>query len=183
MENLIPKLEALLFIYGEALTYKKIAKFLDISAEEAKELAKQLDSRMKERSGGLALLMDEGKIQLATRPDFGKFLEKVVKKEFDEDLSPASLETVSIIAYAAPITRSEIEYIRGVNSSFTLRSLMLRGLIERSPDPRRPNAFIYSPNFDFLKHLGIARKEDLPEFEKMRNLMSGIRNRESITYN
>lgn len=173
--NKIAKLEALLFVYGEPLAYKKIAKFLDVKADEARELAAALADHLKNREAGLALLVDEEKVQLVTHADFGSLLEEIIKEEFNEELSPASLETLSIILYAAPVSRAELEYIRGVNSSFTLRSLLLRGLIERSPDPHRPNAFVYNPSFEVLKYLGVGRREELPEFEKFKKLMENLR--------
>jgi segregation and condensation protein B len=175
MINQISKLEALLFIYGEPMPYKKISKILDLKPEELKNLVSELEKELKNRNGGLALVSDEEKVQLVTKPEFSKLLEEVVKEEFHEELSPASLEALSIIAYASPISRAELEYIRGVNSSFTLRSLLLRGLIERSPDPKRPNAFTYSPSFELLKYLGIAKRENLPEFEKFQKLIGLMR--------
>ena len=86
------------------------------------------------------------------------------------------METLSIVTYAGPMTRAELEYIRGVNSSFTMRNLLIRGLIERYPDPKRTNVFIYKPSFDLLKHIGISKVEDLPEYEKFQALIAKLRN-------
>jgi segregation and condensation protein B len=81
---------------------------------------------------------------------------------------------LSIISYAGPITRADIEYIRGVNSSFTVRSLLMRGLIEREVDPKRANAYIYSASFDLLRHLGLSNNEDLPEYQKYKDLVAHL---------
>ena len=78
---------------------------------------------------------------------------------------------MSIIAYFGPISRSRIEYQRGVNSSFILRNLILRGLVERFQDPESAHSFLYRPTFDFWKHLGVSRPGDLPEFEKFKGLL------------
>jgi len=174
-EKLAAKLEALLFIYGETLSFKKIAKILDADEKEVKEALKSLAEIYKDESRGLQLVLDNEKVQIATKPEFGKLLEDVVKGELHEELTPASLETLSIIIYSAPISRAEIDYIRGVNSTFILRNLLIRGLIERELDPKRANAFVYKPSFEFLRHLGISHKEDLPEFEQFQQLIQSLR--------
>lgn len=174
-ENLIAQLEALLFIYGEPMSYKKIAQVLKITEDEVKSAAKTLEENLKQESRGLSLTVDKEKIQLTTKSEFKTISEEIIKEELNENLTPAALETLSIIIYSAPISRAEIEYIRGVNSSFILRSLLIRGLIERSTDPKRANAFIYNPSFEFLKHLGIGKAEDLPDFQKFQDLIKSFR--------
>ncbi|MEK9186135.1 MAG: SMC-Scp complex subunit ScpB [Patescibacteria group bacterium] len=175
--NLTGRLEALLFIYGEPLPFKKIAKTLNVKEEEVQEAVKKLQDSLRE--SGLWLVSDEEKVQLTTRPEFAKLLEQMIKEELKEDLSPASLETLSIIAYSSPVSRAELDYVRGVNSSFILRSLLLRGLIERELDPKRGNAFIYRPSLEFLKFMGIASANDLPEFEKLSKLINAVRRQEN----
>ena len=116
-------------------------------------------------------MSDREKVQLATKPEWNAILESFVKEELTEDLSPASLETLSIISYLGPISRTRIEYLRGVNSSVILRSLMIRGLVERFADPEHPAGFLYRLTFDAMKHLGIQQKEDLPDFAKFQELL------------
>jgi len=139
--------------------------------EEAETLAEELKRRLKDPARGLELVADREKVQLATKPEWNSILESFVKEELTEDLSPASLETLSIVSYLGPISRTRIEYLRGVNSSVILRSLMIRGLIERFPDPEHPAGFLYRLTFDAMKHLGIQQKEDLPEFSKFQELL------------
>jgi len=177
-EQKLAELEALLFIHGEPLTFKKIAAVLDVDAAAAQSLIGELKKKLESAERGLALLLDDEKVQLVTKPQFGKIIEKFVKEELSEDLTPASLEALAIAAYFGPISRSRIEYLRGVNSVFILRSLLLRGLVERFPDPARPNAFLYKPTFDFLKHLGLEGKENLPEHEKFQSLLKAFENQE-----
>ncbi|MDO8601620.1 MAG: SMC-Scp complex subunit ScpB [bacterium] len=174
-EKLISALQALLFIYGEPMDVKKAAITLEVKPAEVEEAAKSLAQLLTDSKSGLALIFYDSKIQLTTKPEFSSLLEKIVKSELNEALTPAGLETLSIIAYSAPVSRAEIDYIRGVNSTFILRSLLLRGLIDRDLDPKRSNAYIYKPSFDFLKHVGVSRVEDLPEFEKFSKLTAQLR--------
>ncbi|HUX35504.1 MAG TPA: SMC-Scp complex subunit ScpB [Candidatus Paceibacterota bacterium] len=167
-EQKIAELEALLFIHGEPLTNKKAEKILELGKEDFEALVSELDKRLAAEGRGIALVRDGEKLQFATKPQFAKLVEGFVKEEMSEDLTPATLEVLSIIAYLSPVTRSEIDYRRGVNSSFTLRNLMLRGLVERYPDPERPSSLLYRPTFEFFKHLGAKGKEELPDFEKFR---------------
>ena len=181
LEEKLAELEALLFIHGEPLPTKKIQAVLDIDSRETGELVAELKKRLEGADRGLILMQDDEKIQLVTKPEFGKILEKFVKEELSEDLSPASLEALAAIVYFAPISRSRLEYLRGVNCIFILRSLLLRGLVEHFTDPDRPNAFLYRPTFDLLKHLGLTRREDLPDFEKFQSLLKAFETQADVT--
>jgi segregation and condensation protein B len=174
MENLEQKLaslEALLFIHGEPLTHKKIETVLQLAAGEYDLLMEELKRKLAEDGRGLQLVADREKVQLATKPEFNSILEDFVKEELTEDLTPASLEALSIVAYLGPISRAKIEYLRGVNSMVILRSLMIRGLVERMPDPAHASSYLYQPTFDLMKHLGISEKEHLPEYHKFQELL------------
>jgi len=171
LKKKLAALEALLFIHGEPVTYKKIAAVLSVGKEEAEALVKTLHDRLGSSDRGLQLVSDREKVQLATKPEWNTILESFVKEELSADLSPASLETLSIVSYLGPISRPRIEYLRGVNSSVILRSLMIRGLIERFPDSEHPSGFLYRLTFDAMKHLGIQQKEDLPDFLKFQELL------------
>jgi len=171
LEKKLAALEALLFIHGEPVTYKKIAVVLGVGKEEAETLAQELKKRLEDPGRGLELVSDREKVQLATKPEWNTILESFVKEELTEDLTPASLETLSIIGYLGPISRVKIEYLRGVNSTVILRTLAIRGLVERFQDPDRPAGFLYRLTFDAMKHLGIQQKEDLPDFEKFQELL------------
>jgi len=172
MTNKRASLEALLFIHGEPLTYKKIQSVLGIEKEELETIVKELSADLETDTRGLQLVSDREKIQLATKPEFNSILESFMKEEISEDLTPASLEALSIIAYLGPISRARLEYLRGVNSIVILRSLMIRGLVERFPDPEHPASFLYRGTFDLMKHLGIKEKEGLPDFEKFQELLN-----------
>lgn len=170
--NLMAALESLLFIYGEPIGLEKIAELLEVEQKEVEEVIIGFEIRLKtDNSRGLVLNRINNQIQLATKPDFQKLGEKIIKEEIKENLTPATLETLSIVAYNGPIARSTIDYLRGVNSGYILRNLLVRGLIERYPDPQRPYVFLYNVSFDFLKHMGLAKQEELPEYQKYKDLV------------
>ncbi len=173
--NLTAALESLLFIYGEPMDFKKIAEFLEIKKEDLEEIINNFENKLKtDNSRGLILNRIGEQIQLATKPDFHKFGEKIVKEEIKENLTPAALETLSIVAYNGPVARSMIDYLRGVNSSYILRNLLVRGLVDRYPDPQRSYVFLYNVSFDFLKHMGLAKQEELPDFQKYKEVLKNI---------
>jgi segregation and condensation protein B len=174
MDNLLAKIEAVLFAYGEPISLEKLAKILNIDKKSLEPTLNNFIAELSRQERGIMLIINNGKIQLGTKPELTKLLEDIVKQEFTEDLTPAALETISIIAYIGPISRADIEYIRGVNSSFTIRNLLLRGLIERTTDPKRANAYIYSVSFDLIKRLGLPKIEDLPDYEKYKQMVKNL---------
>jgi len=167
----LANLEALLFAHGEPLSLKKIEKVLGAKEGEIQSLLSRLSDRLGEEDRGIQLVTVGDKVQLVTKPVFGKILQDFVKEELSEDLTPASLEALAIITYLGPVSRNRIEYLRGVNSMFILRSLRLRGLVERVQDPASPNSYLYEPSFELVRHLGVKRKEDLPDYEKLRSTL------------
>ncbi len=169
-QKIIAAIEALLFVYGEPLEIKRIAKILKTNEAAVKDAVKNLEEGYLSENRGLKLVSFGDEVQLATKPDFASLLEDFIKEEFKEILTPAALETLSLIAYLGPISRSQIDYYRGVNSSFIVRSLLIRGLVERSTDPKRANVYLYAPSFDLLKYLGLSKVEDLPEYEKFKTI-------------
>lgn len=175
MNKKLAELEALLFIHGEPITFKKIVAVLDISMEDCEALVVEMKKTLENEGRGLQLVVGgtgaDRKVQLATKPEFNTILENFVREELSEDLTPASLEALSIIAYLGPISRAKLEYLRGVNSIVILRSLMIRGLIERMPDPEHPAGYLYQPTFDLMKQLGLQGREDLPEYHKFQDLL------------
>ena len=174
-DNRLAQLEALLFYHGEAVTLKRIASVLKTTEKRVEKLVleykKELESR---EQGGFTLLQDRGKVQLVTKPEFRSIFEKLVSDELKEDLTPASLETLAIIAYLGPLSRAEIDYIRGVNSSFMVRNLVLRGLIDRQKGLKKRGAYAYTASFDFLKHIGLGKTEDLPEYERYHDVLQKL---------
>ena len=180
LEKKLASLEALLFIHGEPMSRTKIEAVLQWNKEEYNLIVEELKKRLGDAARGLMLFSDGEKIQLATKPEWNSILEGFVKEELTEDLTPASTETLAIISYLGPISRVKIEYLRGVNSSVILRSLTMRGLVERFQDPDHPSGFLYRGTFDLMKHLGIQKKEDLPDYERFRELLKVFEAADSI---
>ena len=164
-QNLIASVEAILFSYGEPIEINKITKLLNSEIEVIKQAISGLEQQYADENRGLKIIFSDNKIQLATKPEFSKFLEEFAKEEFQENLTPAALETLALIIYFTPISRAKIDYFRGVNSNFILRSLLMRGLIERASDSQ-DRSYSYQPTFDLLKHLGISKIKELPDYQK-----------------
>ncbi|MBU6415298.1 SMC-Scp complex subunit ScpB, partial [Patescibacteria group bacterium] len=165
MQNLVSSIESILFVSGEPVSSEKLKKICNASEEDVENALEKLRADYENR--GIALIQKENKWQLATAPANAHIIEQMVKSEFTEELSRAGLETLTIVAYRGPLTRAAVEYIRGVNSVFTLRNLLMRGLIERVENPKDARSYLYSVSFDFMKTLGITRLQDLPRYEEL----------------
>lgn len=161
------KIEAILFWKGEPLSRKKLADMLKVSAEEIDEAIGKLKENFKGR--GIVFQELENNITLGTAPEFSKLFEDLQKEELNKELSKASLETLSIVLYKNGVSRAEIDYIRGVNSSFTLRALSVRGLVEKTTDAKDSRRYIYKPSFELLSFMGITKMEDLPDYAEVNN--------------
>jgi len=171
MDKKLAELEALLFIHGEPISLKKIESVLHLEKDECESIIAELKKRLEDSARGIQVVVGNDKVQLATKPEFNVILEDFVREELSEDLTPASLEALAIVSYLGPISRAKLEYLRGVNSLVILRSLMIRGLVERIPDPEHAAGFLYQPTFDLMKQLGLQGKNDLPEYEKFQELL------------
>lgn len=166
--TLLSQLEAILFLQGDILSYKKIASLLSITDDEVKTLCSTLEEALSSGERGLMLVKTQEGCQFATRPEHAELVEAFLKEDIKEELTPATTETLSLIAYFGPITRSDVDYIRGVNSTFTIRTLLVRGLIEKVG--QEGHSYLYQVSADFLKHLGIASQEELPQYESYKEL-------------
>ncbi|MFA4890332.1 MAG: SMC-Scp complex subunit ScpB [Candidatus Paceibacterota bacterium] len=165
MDNLDNHIEALLFLKGEPMTAKQLAKILGTSEKDVKDAIDFLSQKLSDR--GIRLIKKDDSFVLTTSPDSSNFAKVLIEEEFNNELSKASLEVLSIIAYKGPVSRSEVDYIRGVNSAFTVRNLMVRGLAERIVNPKDSRSFLYRPSFQLLQHLGISGIKELPEFDNL----------------
>ncbi len=159
------KIESILFFKGEPVSINTLASILKVSKEEIKEAIINLSTSLENR--GIVLLVKEDEVNLGTNPIMSEMIENLQKEELNKDLSKSSLETLSIILYKNGISRSEIDYIRGVNSSFILRALSIRGLIEKLTDPKDNRKYIYKPTFDVLSFMGIKSVEELPNYSEI----------------
>ncbi|MEK7471352.1 MAG: SMC-Scp complex subunit ScpB [Patescibacteria group bacterium] len=165
--NLEQKVEAILFFKGEPVSLKKFQDILKVSKEEIQTAILNLKENLQNR--GVALIENNNEITLGTAPEHSKLIEDLQKEELNKELSKASLETLSIILYKNGVSRAEIDYIRGVNSSFTLRALSIRGLIEKTTDVKDSRKYIYKPSFDLLSFMGVKSVEELPDYGEVNN--------------
>ncbi len=167
MSELAAKIEAFLFARGEPIQITALSKVFGLPSEEIERALRELEETYLSSKRGIILIRGNEGVALGTRPDFGEFLKKAFGEELHQELTPAALETLAIVAYRGPISRPEVDAIRGVNSTFMLRNLMLRGLISRSQEPGRHNVWLYEITIECMKMLGISKKEELPDFETL----------------
>jgi len=160
-------IESLLFVSGEPVKISKLAKIIQAPKPSVENAIMKLSAEYAGRKSGIIIIKKDSKAQLVSSPDNSFFTNKLVKNELKGDLSRASLEVLSVIAYKEPIARSGIEAARGVNSSFTLRNLLMRGLIERVENSKNKRVYLYRVSFDFLKKLGLSSVKELPDYEKV----------------
>jgi len=166
-EKLKSVVESLLFISGEPVKISKLAKITQAPAPNIENAIMELAGEYLGKKRGMIIIKEGGKVQLATNPDNFSYANKLVESELKEELSKASLEVLSVVAYKGPVARSGIEAVRGVNSSFTLRNLLMRGLIERVENSKNKRRYLYKISFDFLKKLGLGGVKELPDYEKV----------------
>ena len=160
------QIEAVLFWKGEPQSIKKLAASLGKKEEEIKAGLEILKEKIKDR--GVELIFKDDEVMLGTASKLSHVIERLTKEELVRDLGKAGLETISIVAYKGPISRAEIDYIRGVQSTFILRNLQIRGLVERIDNEKDHRSFLYRPTFELLQFLGVSKIEDLPEYEKVK---------------
>lgn len=168
------QIEAILFYKNEPLQISRLSKLLNKEEKEVmgslKNLAESLEGR------GICLIMTDSEVGLATAPEMKDLIAQITKEEMSKEVGKAGLETLAIILYNGPISRREIDYIRGVNSSFILRNLCMRGLIEKESDLKDQRIFRYKNSLNLLAHLGLQKIEELPEFEILKEKIDQSKN-------
>ncbi len=168
MPNLASALESALFYQSEPVSVKTLAALTGAKSGEVSLALAALQEEYRER--GIVLVTDGELWSFGTSPANAPLIEKLQKEEVSRELGRAGLETLAVILYRGPISRREIDQIRGVNSGFVLRNLLIRGLVERT-DPSTSSgqgvpdrSFTYKPTLKLFEHLGVANKESLPEY-------------------
>ncbi len=156
------KIEALLFFKGEPVTAGFLAKTLGVSEDDARRGLSELEQSLSGR--GIVLMQNGDEYMLASSPEMGGTIEGLLKEELSKELGKAGLETLATVLYRGPISRSEINYLRGVNSNYILRALLVRGLIEKVDQGGRSTA--YQPTFELLSYMGVSKVSDLPGYEE-----------------
>ncbi len=167
-KTILSELESLLFMSGEPVPFARLATVLGITEEQVSEAVASLSLQYEERvDAGLKILVHDASVELVTKPANATLVESFIKNVREEGMSKAALEVLSIIAYRAPVSRAEIDAIRGVNCSFTLRNLLLRDLIAREGNPSDSRGYLYRPTFKFLEVLGIEQVSELPDYDTL----------------
>ena len=166
--NKLGVLEGILFVVGdEGITLDALCEILEVSKEEAKELLLQLKNSYDNEDRGIRISYLGDAFKLTTKKEHKDYYTKLIENPKTNTLSPSALETLAIIAYNQPITRAEVDSLRGVGSSHIIRKLVAKGLIKeagKSKLPGRPN--IYRTTSDFLDYFGLASISDLPVITK-----------------
>lgn len=165
MDNLKSKIESILFIHGDPISLRKIAKILNTKESEIQDILEELKKEYEER--GVVVLEKDGEIQMATSPENANVVQNLVESALSEELTPAALETLSVVAYKEPIALQEINELRGVNSILSLRTLLMRGLIEKNQSNDEKKTVYYKTTLDFLKKLGISKISELPKYDEL----------------
>jgi segregation and condensation protein B len=159
------KIESILFWKGEPVKFSELSTILEIKEKDLVSKLELLKESLKDR--GVMIIISDDKVVMSTASCSSEIIEKLQKEELTKDLSKAALETLSIILYRGPLKRSAIDYIRGVNSQFSLRTLLIRGLIEKKIDPKDERVYIYQPSLEVLAHMGISKISDLPGYDEV----------------
>lgn len=172
--SLSAQLESLLFWKGEPVSLKELVTLSGADEAAVLQALEALKQQLETANRGIVLLSDGTSYELATHAAMGEKIEALNKEELTKDLSKAALETLSIIMYRGPLKRSEIDYIRGVNSQFILRTLSVRGLINRLSDPKDDRAYVYGASLELLEMLGVTDQKALPDYEAVNADIEGF---------
>lgn len=168
MNALSAKIEAILFLSSRPVSIKKMAKITQSSEEEIRQAVEVLKEKRNVVFSGMHVFENDQAVELGSNPEFSDILQTVTKEESESDLTPPQLETLTIIAYRGPVTKAEIEHIRGVNCTIILRNLLMRGLIieQKNVEKIQPE---YIVSTELLRHLGVAAVQELPDYERLHN--------------
>ena len=174
MTNYISVLEGLLFVAGDdGITLEEASYILELERSAVRQLLDELKKRLKDENSGLELLLTASHYKLVTKASLKSYIEKYAVSPYSSQLSQASLETLAIIAYKQPVTRVDIESIRGVQSSGSIQKLLLKDLIEeagRLETPGRPK--LYKTTAYFMDYFGLESLDALPDASDLFDLNS-----------
>lgn len=159
-DHLMARAQAFLFSEGGALTLRKLAQLLEIKEPELRPVLDALGERL--AGTGLALVRTDTEASLVVDKDTSPAVQKAFERELGREIGDAGLEVLAIVLYRGPSTRSQIDYIRGVNTSSTIRNLLARGLVERTGNPEDGREYLYRPTVELLAHLGVRDRTELP---------------------
>ncbi|GAC1412384.1 MAG: SMC-Scp complex subunit ScpB [Candidatus Doudnabacteria bacterium] len=165
MNLLQSKIESLLFVSPKPMTAKNLAKLLEVDQLEIETTLTELAEQHQE--SGIVLLNSGGNWQLGTNAQNSAEVKNLLNAELREKLTDASVETLAIIAYRQPISKAEIEAIRGVNCQYSIRHLLIRGLVQKVQNSKDSRQVLYETTIEFLQHMGLQSTKELPDFEAL----------------
>ncbi|MCW1930194.1 MAG: SMC-Scp complex subunit ScpB [Candidatus Kerfeldbacteria bacterium] len=166
MNPLLASIESLLFIESKPFTLKKLATLTQSTEAEVDSALVELKKQQLDRNAGVIIVREGNNVQLMSAPAQAELVRAYLAEAANDELTRPSLETLTIIAYRGPVSKTELELIRGVNCSLILRNLMIRGLVEEV-GTTESGAAIYQVTLDFLRFLGIGSINELPNFEEL----------------
>jgi len=165
-EKLEQLIEAILFYRGEPVRVKDVVKSTQASEPDIMRALDKLSETLQYR--GVRLVREGEFVGLATSPETREVIETLRREELEGPLGKAGLETLAIVIYHGPLSRADVEYVRGVNSSSILRSLTMRGLVEKVDNPNDKRSFLYRATPELPASLGVTSLSELPDFEKIK---------------
>lgn len=161
-----------MFALGRPLTYGELAKLLETEVPVVAEAISVLKNSSQSR--GVVVVDDGTNIELRASGDAAQLIETIRKEEYSRDIGKAGLETLATVIYRGPLSRSEIDFIRGVNSSQILRTLLMRGLVRRIPNPRDERSFLYEGTTELLSQIGCSDTRDLPDYKDVKEKLTAL---------
>lgn len=167
--SLDKQIEAVLFYQAEPVKKAKLQKLFSIESSALEEALDTIKSRLQDSI--TTLVTTDDSVELSLSSEFDDLIEGIRKDELKRDIGKAGAETLAIVLYRGPISRVELDRIRGVNSSYILRNLEVRGLVERSTGTRQNE---YRPTTELLKHLGISEKTQMPDYASVMNALENF---------
>ncbi|MEK7133925.1 MAG: SMC-Scp complex subunit ScpB [Patescibacteria group bacterium] len=170
--NIASRIHAFLFSEGGSLAKRKLAQLVEIKESELPGALQELSARLE--GSGLALIQTNTEVTLAVARETSVAVRAAFERELGSAIGDAGLEVLAIVLYRGPSTRAQIDYIRGVNTSSTIRTLLGRGLLERTGNPDDGREYLYRPTVELLAHIGARTENELPDYENIRTELTAF---------
>jgi segregation and condensation protein B len=170
--TLSAQIESVLLFKGGAVSVRDLAAATKETPEAVQAAIEELATDLQGR--GVRLIVDGSRVALATAPETKELIETMRREELEGPIGRAGLETLAVVVYQGPVSRADIEYIRGVNVSSALRTLLIRGLVERVEHPTDKRTFLYRVTPDVPAYFGLERLERLPDYDSVRAALQQV---------
>lgn len=175
MSNVSNQIEALLFSEGGSMKKTRLAQLIGVASQELETALEELSVSL---TGALTLVRTDNEVALVISDSVRAVVKKAHEKELGREIGDAGLEVLAIILYRGASTRAEIDYIRGVNTSSTIRNLLARGLLERAGNPLDGREYLYRPTTELLAHLGVTTGQELPDYSSISSELAAFEKRQ-----